>query len=122
MRQLSASAVAIALLLILVGCDAGEDPSEGVTLRELYEEATVNLAHYDSEYKGKWYQVTGTVSHMFEYKVVVYEVGESTVHAVLADLPRSDQIPLDADDSITARCQIGEVVGYGVYMESCSLA
>ena len=121
--------VAVVLFLILVGCDTGNNPTEapeqpqlqGVTLRQLYEEAVANLARYDHEYKGNWFLVTGTVSHMFDYQVVVNEAGESTVHAVLTDLPRSDQIPLNNGYGIAARCQVGEVIGYGVYMENCSI-
>ena len=122
MRQLLALGIVLALLLVLAGCDALVGTVEGVSLRQLYEEATANLARYDSEYKGKWYQVTGTVSHLWEYKVVMYETGETTVHGVLADLPHSDQSPLSKGDSIAARCKIGEVVGYGVFMENCSLS
>ena len=148
---IGASGVTLTLLLILTGCERAEDPTatptavptatptaaptttptaaptaatlEGVSLRQLYEEATVNLARYDHLYKGKWYLVRRTVDYMFDYQVVVkvpYGL-YGDVRAVLTDLPHSDQIPLDSGSVIVARCQIGEVIGYGVHMENCSL-
>ena len=117
---------------MLVGCENAEDiretPSESaallqdVTLRQLYEESVANLARYDDSYRGKWFLVTGTVAYMFDYQIVVDAgPGDGDVTAILTDVPRSDQIPLDSGDSVAARCQIGEVIGYGVYMENCSL-
>jgi hypothetical protein len=59
---------------------------------------------------------------MFDYQIVVDAgPGDGDVTAILTDVPRSDQVPLNNDDPIAARCRIGEVIGYGVYMEDCSL-
>ena len=138
------------LFLVLVGCENAEDPPavltpsetpteaptptetpvpdllQDVTIRDLYEEAGTNLARYDHMYKGEWYLVEGNVDFMSNYQVVVDAgYGErgyyGDVRAILTDLPHSDQIPLNSGDVIAASCQVGEVVGYGVYMENCSL-
>ena len=130
MKQLRILGIALSLLLSLAGCDTGENSAEtptsselqDVTLRQLYEEANANLACYDHLYKGKWYLVRGTIDNMFDYQIVVREYRVfGDVRAVLTDLPHSDQIPLGSGYDIAARCQVGEVVGYGVYMENCSL-
>ena len=132
MNPLWALGVSLVLLLMLAGCeDAGDisgTPSESaallqdVTLRQLYEESVANLARYDALYKGKWFRVTGTVDFMFDYQVAVDAgPGDGDVIAVLTDVPRSEQIPLDSGEPIAARCRIGDVVGYGIYMEDCSL-
>ncbi len=134
MKPLLVLGVALMLSFSLLGCEDTEnttgaqpvasvpDQLQDVTVRQLYEEAVANLARYDDMYKGKWFLVTGTVSHLFDYQVVVNPVSRrGEEHAVLTDLPHSDQIPLDSGDAIAARCQVGEVVGYGVYMENCSL-
>lgn len=132
MNPLRALGITLVLLLVLAGCGGSNDtrdtPTEAATLlqevslRQLYEESVANLARYDALYKGKWFLVTGTVAYLFDYQVVVDAgPGDGDVTAVLTDVPRSDQIPLDAGDSIAARCRIGEVIGYGVYMENCSL-
>ncbi len=132
MKPLRALGVSLVLLLLLAGCEDAGDTTEtlaeapamlqNVTLRQLYEESVANLARYDDLYKGKWYLVTGTVDFMFDYQIVVDAgPGDGDVTAILTDVPRSDQVPLNSGDPIAARCRIGEVIGYGVYMEDCSL-
>jgi len=124
--------VSLLIIPILSACGGSGDTTDAsakvpavlqnVTLRQLYEESVANLARYDDLYRGKWFQVTGTVDFMFDYKVVVDAgPGDGDVIAILTDVPRSDQIPLNNGDPITARCQISDVIGYGVNMENCSL-
>ena len=156
MKPLGSITISLFLILVLVGCEAEETPTDApsgpqfsavtatpletptptqepmpvllqdVDLRQLYEESLANLARYDHLYKGKWFLVEGTVDFMSNYQVVVDAgYGErgyyGDVRAILTDLPHSDQIPLNSGDAIAARCQVGEVVGYGVHMKNCSL-
>ena len=116
------------MMVVTISCSDSTTSSEPVQLEtvsahQLFAEREANATRFDDKYKGKRFNVTGTVSKIEGGKVYLcageIAFGTCFEEIALEDLPRETQASLNKGQRITAACKVGNFIIMTMFMEDC---
>ena len=89
-----------------------------VTVNQLQSEREANATRFDATYKDKWVVISGRVDRIDNGKV--YLVGDGFLSdAVLEGLSVEEQVPLDAGQTVTYTCKVGNYILGSIILKDC---